>query len=670
MANNGRQQSSLAHAEHIISTVEMSNKSAQVLQHEAYIVSSWRRCLKYYGLDPGQAPSADDGYVGEAAVRQRRSALDRLVRIGRLEMANLYEQIAESHYVLLMSDCDGLVLEQVSEPAYNRAFRQYGLAPGFVWTEARRGTNGLGTCLQTKNPITIHLSEHFFTDYGDLSCSGAPIWGPDGSLLGVLDASCLDCHDSRLSQVHTLALVSTSARIIEQLYFLNSFQGCWILRFHARPELVGMVHDGLIAVNEGGVIEGCDSSTPRHLGLESRKSLVGHPVDHIFDVSMAEFFRHGKSHPSALWPLSCATRGEQYYASLYPPRKIRVVRARKVPKKGAVEQAPAQLSKLAHFSHGDPKLEYSLWCAQQVMDRDINILLQGETGAGKDTFAKLIHSASKRSEKPFVAINCAAIPESLIESELFGYERGAFTGARPGGMPGKIVAANGGTLFLDEIADMPLALQARLLRVIEDKEVIPLGSSSPVPVDVHIISATYKDLYRQVKERGFRPDLYYRINGIVINVPPLRDRQDKEDLIREIVAVETGGSPVQLSPSVMHMLLDYDWPGNIRELVNTIRTACALSGGQLIELEHLPPQLRTRYLPDSGVVHGAGTALDGVPSADVLATPLEQAERDRLIAELERHQWKMTETAASLKISRNTLYRKLKKYSIPNAHTH
>lgn len=670
MANNWRQQNSVAHAEHIISTVEMSNESAQVLQHEAYVVSSWRRCLKHYGLDPTQAPSPHEGYVGEDAVCQRRSALDRLVRIGRLEMANLYEQIAQSHYILLLSDCNGLVLEQVSEPGYSRSFRQYGLAPGFDWTESRCGTNGLGTCLHTKSAITIHLGEHFFTEYGELSCSAAPIWGPDGSLIGVLDASCLDCQDSRLSQVHTLALVSTSARIIEQLYFLNFFQGCWILRFHARPELVGMVHDGLIAVNEDGIIEGCDSSTPRHLDVEGRKTLVGHPVDHIFDISMAEFFRHGKSHPSALWPLSCATRGEQYYASLYPPRKIRVVRARKVPKKDVGDHAAGQLNKLAYFSHGDPKMEYSLWCAQQVMDRDINILLQGETGAGKDTFAKIIHTASKRSEKPFVAINCAAIPESLIESELFGYERGAFTGARPGGMRGKMVAANGGTLFLDEIADMPLALQARLLRVIEDKEVIPLGSSSPVSVDVHIISATYKDLYQLVKEGRFRPDLYYRINGIVINVPPLRDRQDKEDLIKEIVASETEGSPVQLSPSVLHMLLDYDWPGNIRELVNTIRTACALSGGRLIELEHLPPQLRTRYLGSPPMDACGQSNMDGLPSQDALASPLEEAERDRLIAELERHQWKMTETAASLKISRNTLYRKLKKYSIPTAHTH
>lgn len=284
------------------------------------------------------------------------------------------------------------------------------------------------------------------------------------------------------------------------------------------------------------------------------------------------------------------------------------------------------------------------------MNRDIHILLQGETGTGKDTFARSIHQSGERRDKPFVALSCAAIPETLIESELFGYDAGAFTGARSGGMRGKVVAAHGGTLFLDEVGDMPLSLQARLLRLLEEKEVMPLGRSRAIIVDVRIISATNRDLGRMVLEGSFRKDLYYRLSGLTLTLPPLRERRDIERLIHAIATEANADQPVAFAPDTLAALLDHRWPGNIRELRNTLATAIALAAGQRIERWHL------------------GRELGGDPHAemtDVVETnPLAKAERERLVLELKRHHWNATATAAALGISRNTLYRKLHKHDV------
>ena len=310
---------------------------------------------------------------------------------------------------------------------------------------------------------------------------------------------------------------------------------------------------------------------------------------------------------------------------------------------------------------------YNVWCAERVMDRDIHILLQGETGTGKDTFARAIHQSGERRDKPFVALSCAAIPETLIESELFGYDAGAFTGARTGGMRGKVVAAHNGILFLDEIGDMPLGLQARLLRLLEEKEVMPLGSSRAITVDLRVISATNRDLGRMVLEGSFRKDLYYRLSGLTLTLPPLRERRDIEQLIRAIAIEENADAPVVFAPDVFAALLAHSWPGNIRELRNRLATAIALAGGQPIERGHLGPCLGEDPVAVALVApaHAEAQAEEKAPEGAVSqANPLAAAERERLLFELKRRHWNATATAAALGISRNTLYRKLRKHGV------
>ncbi|VVN75726.1 Acetoin catabolism regulatory protein [Pseudomonas fluorescens] len=279
------------------------------------------------------------------------------------------------------------------------------------------------------------------------------------------------------------------------------------------------------------------------------------------------------------------------------------------------------------------------------------LLINGETGSGKEAFAKAVHHASQRAEKAFVALNCAAIPESLIESELFGYRGGSFTGARKEGMRGKLQQADGGTLFLDEIGDMPLALQTRLLRVLEDRVVVPIGGE-PMAVNVRIISATHRNLQERVADGSFREDLYYRLNGLEIGLPALRERTDKSQLLDFLLAEEAGGQRLFISPAAREALLDFAWPGNVRQLRNVLRTLAALCDGGRIGLEDLPAMIR----------QARPAQVTGVEAPSEF--PLDDAERLALLNALAQTRWHMTHTAEQLGVSRNTLYRKLRKHGI------
>jgi sigma-54 dependent transcriptional regulator, acetoin dehydrogenase operon transcriptional activator AcoR len=319
-----------------------------------------------------------------------------------------------------------------------------------------------------------------------------------------------------------------------------------------------------------------------------------------------------------------------------------------------------------HHVGEDAQMRKNLTFGRQLFAKQVPILLQGATGTGKEAFAKALHHSGLWFDKPFVTVNCAAIPESLIESELFGYTRGAFTGAVKEGRVGKILHSNGGTLFLDEIGDMPLMLQTRLLRVIEEREVVPLGSDQAIPVNLHVISATHRDILQMIQDGEFREDLYYRLNGVTLHLPLLRDRGDKTELIRTLLQEENAGQEsIEIAEDAFRKLLDYSWPGNIRQLRNALRTASALCRDGIIRLSNLPQEiLHTDASARARVPASAAGNVEAAARMNLPSAALRDAECAALLRELERMHWNISRTAQALSISRNTLYRKIHKHNI------
>jgi transcriptional regulator of acetoin/glycerol metabolism len=304
---------------------------------------------------------------------------------------------------------------------------------------------------------------------------------------------------------------------------------------------------------------------------------------------------------------------------------------------------------------------------QRFIDRGLPVLILGETGTGKELLARALHAYSGR--RSLVALNCASIPDTLIESELFGYARGAFSGARPGGMKGKLEQANGGTLFLDEIGDMPAAQQARLLRALSEREITPLGASTPVALDFQLICATHQRLEALVEAGVFRADLYYRIAVGVLRLPALRERSDLRALT-ERIAREEAGCPVTISPAAWQRLDSCRWPGNVRQLRAVLRYACAVARDARIEADDLPHELLQMRAQTDMLAPPRGRLTDlGEPDAgqaEAAARTKGVAQRERVLHVLARTRWNVSVAARDLGICRSTLYRQLKSLGIPH----
>ena len=646
---------------------------------------SWQRCLNEFQLDPARlhAPSVIDSNN----LKDLQARHDELVEIARAEMDTLYDQISGSGYALLLTDAKGIILTEKVDPTLTKMFRSAGLIVGAEWSEKSEGTNGIGTCIAEGRSITIHRNDHFRARHIGLSCSGSPIRDMNGNMIAVLDASSVGSHDTRASQMHTMALVNTSARLIEKCLFLRRCQPYRILRFHSRPEFVNLLHDAALALTEDGHVAAADDMAVSLLSAPSRASLIGRPVSELFDLGELELEQLVTTR-QALLPMRDQRFGRRFFVTLAPPQMLtRLVDSgdrprRSMPERVQITPAPLMTAlSLEDLAGQDPQMLQNIRTARRLADSRVPILIQGPTGSGKEVFAKAIHLASSRASQQFVAVNCAAIPETLIESELFGYKAGAFTGARKEGMRGRIVQSSGGTLFLDEIGDMPLNLQTRLLRVLEEQEVVPLGCEQAVKVELSVVSASHRNLQDMIARGEFREDLYYRLNGMTLELPGLKDRVDAESLIRRFIALEArAGQAVSIEADAFESLVSYDWPGNIRELRNVIRTALAICENGVIRTVDLPRTVSHRQrkpglptpaaaLPAPAVTAAVSTPepLPAPPSLQAVAgvNPLEAAERGAILRAVESNAWNMTLTARELGMSRNTLYRKLKRHSIP-----
>jgi transcriptional regulator of acetoin/glycerol metabolism len=615
---------SLSASNHVARVLSVANHVADV-DASSRIANSWRRCLISHKLDPArQGPPQT---LTEAEIRHVAEPMEETIRLAMPELDILARVLRDAGYCVNLADTKATMLfSRLPGEADARMFMDWKIYTGSNFAETFEGTNGLGTALAEQKPILVHRDEHFRAQWHMFSCAVAPLFDQAGRLAGAVNIT--SCREDLERGAHQLALAVTmeATRRMEGAIFRGHFRDVWI------ATVPGDGGSGLLAYDDDRRIVGACRSARALLGLTD--GLIASGIDLSRYIKFDHHAARGVDEVVELRRADGSALGQGHVA---PPVRGRSPTRRR--------DAPVDRFDALHRLAGrDPGLIKSVKRLRSIGDHNLPVLLHGETGVGKDVFARAIHAASNRARNNYVALNCAAMPESLIDAELFGYEAGAFTGARRDGSKGLIAQADGGTLFLDEIGDMPISLQTRLLRVLENREVWPLGALKPVPVDIRLVSATHRDLGRMAEEGTFRTDLYFRLRGMEVKLPALRERADRDDVIRQIASEEAPSC--RLSEEAWAQLAAYSYPGNMRQLRHVLRLAgCTAEDGVITDADlDLPP------------FGGRATEPD-----------LEAAERATIVEALRKHGGRVTEAARALKLSRATLYRKIKQLKIETA---
>ena len=604
---------------------------ASPLSHDAIVQTSWQRC-RAFGLDHQSAPAFDQ--LPAAGIARLLDSHHSLVQTTHQEVLPYYENIlSNSNCLIMLADNQGQVLTSWGTQRFIEPNLARGFQAGASWMERSSGTNAIGTALACEQAVHIEHDEHFLKANRFMTGSAAPIFDAERKVIAVLDVS----SDSYLPPSHTLGMVKMMSQTVENRLILNLFHGQHFqLTFNTGLNNLDSQWAGLLIFDESGQVLSANRRADNLLGV--RLSRVS--VESLFKVSLLELINQPEGLPFAL-----QTSGRNRFQCLLKRPKQAPVQARVFV--AEEKPAPATAISLNTLHFGDSRVEKAVRQAERLLEKDIPLLIHGETGVGKEVFVKALHQASSRQKQAFIAVNCAAIPAELVESELFGYEKGAFTGANQKGSIGLIRKADKGTLFLEEIGDMPLPTQARLLRVLQERCVQPVGSSELFPVDLRIISATNRSLREQVQLGRFREDLYYRIGGLTLELPPLRERSDKQALFKRLW--EQHREPTQwagLSPEVLELFEKHPWPGNLRQVSSVMQVALAMAEEQPVRPEHLPDD----FFVD--------LEMEPVETAAPLGLDLNDVEA--LNRELKAAGGNISHLARRLGVSRNTLYKRLR----------
>lgn len=644
---------------------------------------SWKRCLES-GLSPDH--QAIVPVVDAAEVRRLQQDFgDQAFEYALNALNSLMSVVSDVGYHAGLANANGVVIAESIRPT--QAFYCESDRLGSVWREDVGGTNGIGTCLAEQRPVAVFRDDHFYFDLSTQACVAAPFYNPDGQLQGVLNLT--TCNPSVDLNAHHIVykLAMQSSRKLEQRLFRSRFESCYILQIMNPSD---PTFTSWVAVDEHGVIQGAAHGARRVLGLEASqigRRRLWEVIDCPQSAISLEIFRA----PASVQLLHSTERLECFLlASPASALKADLETRTRVRSRPSREVAGS----LAVCAGQDSRMQDNVRLIRKVMNKSLPLLLLGETGAGKDTLAKAIHQESDRARAPFIAFNCAAMPESLIDSELFGYSKGAFTGASKEGSQGRFLEADGGTLFLDEIGDMPLALQTRLLRVLESGEVSPLGGGKAVRVDVQIIAATNQHLHEKVADGSFREDLFFRLAGMIIDLPPLREREDKAQLIERVLEGVCGDSKAPtLKPSAWRKLLDYSWPGNVRELRHVLHRASLFAEDGEIRASDIMLPFENRIKPIADRLAAVSTpspsavrspaypeqpresSCEDLDDATDLVvhvtgvnarTTLDQVEAKAISQALVASGGNVDLAGKALGMSKATLYRKIKRYGIRN----
>ncbi|MCK8824796.1 sigma-54-dependent Fis family transcriptional regulator [Fuchsiella alkaliacetigena] len=617
---------------------------------DSKIEKSWNRCREYK-VDPLEM--VETPVLKQGSLKERLTKSEKLIRIASPIMEDLYRTAKGSNLLVLLTDCEGYILKSIGNEDFGKEAKDVHLIEGANWNERIQGTNAIGTAIEEESSLNVYASEHFVSQNHLLTCSAAPIFSSEGDLMGVLDIS----RNYQTPHIHTLGIVEVAAQLIQKQILVMDLQDNLAVSKKKEELFLNLVSDGLITLDKKGVITQVNQKGGQILGYSAR-DCIGKRIDEFFtehnsiplqDISGEGFYRRNANR---LPGKDCHIISND---SEVTDLVIRIDSSQNIGAK-QIENDRTDYS-FADIIGESEAINEAIELAMKVAVNDSTILLTGESGTGKELFAQAIHNKSFREEESFVTVNCGALPKDLIESELFGYQEGAFTGARQGGKPGKFQVANGGTLFLDEIGELPLSSQVKLLRALQERKISPLGSNEVVPVDVRVIAATNKDLNSMVEEHKFREDLYYRLNVIQIEIPPLKERGTDILILAKYLLKKLGKvfgeKRVMLSEEVKDLLMAYHWPGNVRELENIIERILNLVESEVVKVEDLPDYIvNQQELPEYEKNNEVAS--------------LKEAEAKAIKDALEHFDGNVTRTAEHLQIARNTLYRKIKEYNIEN----
>lgn len=577
-----------------------------------WLNNSWHRSSEA-GLRENRLP--DDIRLEKFQLSERRDNAKKLISGLEQYALPLFNQMfARTNSRLILTDAQGVIIGSWGLEKFANRLTSIALESGVCWQEKLKGTNAIGTAIIEAKPISIIGNQHFIHQHRFISCSASPIFNHQGKMLGILDIT----SEQQVHHSNTQLLIQSMIQKIENSLLFGIPNGTIRVDIACDKALLDSGWQGIMIANEAGEVIAHNQLASQ---LLDHQEIIGAPLEYLLKHEATPFVY--RLHPQSTKP---------------------------IPK--SVTYSPS-----SELHQGDERIENAWQQACKVIDKQINLLILGETGVGKGEFVKALHKQSKRKQSPLVIVNCGALPRDLIESELFGYAPGAFTGASHKGYQGKIRQADKGTLFLDEIADMPLEAQCRLLHFLQEKEVVPVGSNQTYHVDIQIIAATHKNIEELIAEGRFRQDLYYRLNGLVFHLPSLRERKDKVALIKKIHSKHCKNDQ-KLDKDLLNLLEDFTWPGNIRELDNLLHVATLLACDE--------PKLMLKHIPDhiSASLQSLGHtgSLDKEYTSEEIS--LQETVEDTLIKIYRANNGNISKTSKILSISRNTIYRKLKKLGV------
>lgn len=608
-----------------------------------FVKAAWDRCIAF-GVD------YHEGYgeiIPEKALKERLEINRKLINVSKPVMRNIIEVIKETSFSLILTDAEGVIIHVEECESIHLKHRNLNFVLGSRWDEKNVGSNAIGTALARNKDTHMIGAQHYAISHHPWTCSAALIHNSNGEVIGCLDisGSVEDDH------IHTFGIVTSAAKIIEkQLDLIESYE--------LIDKAFNSVLDGLFSINKSFDVLRMNQKMMDLLGIDH------HAIEHlnikeIFnDLAIEEIvFKQGENIRMNDYTIKYNHRNIDCLINISPTQiNENIAGAVIFVKEG--KQVRKVVSQMAGFNAtytfndlltSNKVFKNTIHFAKRISKTNSTVLIQGESGTGKELLAHAIHNHSQRKKGPFIAINCAALPKDLVESELFGYEKGSFTGALKDGKPGKFELASTGTIFLDEIGELPLEIQSKLLRVIEDENITRIGSNFQRPLDLRIIAATNRDLKEEIKLNRFREDLFYRLDEINLNLIPLRQRTEDILLLAEHFLNEINennlNNPKYLSDELKSQLLKKEWRGNARELRNFIRKSYYAFDSEEIGVFEMPSGFKE-------------------PKIDITQNSLKDLEKKHIIAALKETKGNVVEASNYLEIGKSTLYRKIKKYSI------